>query len=93
MKNIFDCTCGEEAIQRMNFFGVTNIRFSLIEKYGAKKVEEDLSAKVGAPCRVKVHYDSHRADDLTQHFYCGDWTYTAMIPIMPTVTIEKIKKN
>lgn len=93
MKNVFDTPYGKDAIERMNFYGITNIRYSLIEKHGMEKVKRDLVAKVGSPCEVKIHYDSHKPDDLVQHFYCGDWTYTVMIPIMPTVTIEKIKKN
>lgn len=92
MKNVFDCPEGIQAIKRMNSFGKTNIRYSAVEKYGVKKLEEDLSSKIGTPCKVKVCYDSHEPMDLVKYYYCGDSTFTVRIPIMPIVTIEKIKK-
>lgn len=93
MKNIFDCPEGIQAIKRMNAYGKTNIRYSAIEKYGREKVEEDLISKVGAPCKVKICYDSHEPMDLVKYFYCGDETFTVRIPIMPVVTIERIRKK
>lgn len=92
MKNVFNCPEGIQAIKRMNSFGKTNIRYSAVEKYGVKKLEEDLSSKIGAPCKVKVCYDSHEPMDLVKYYYCGDSIFTVRIPIMPIVTIEKIKK-
>ena len=92
MKNIFDSTEGIQAIKRMNAYGKTNIMYSTIEKYGVDKVQADLSAKVGVPCKVKVCYDSHEPMDLVKYYYCGNETFTVRIPIMPIVTIEKIKK-
>lgn len=92
MKNVFDCPEGIQAIKRMNSFGKTNIRYSAVEKYGVEKLQEDLSSKVGAPCKVKVCYDSHEPMDLVRYIYCGDSTFTVRIPIMPIVIIEKIKK-
>ena len=93
MKNIFDSSEGIQAIKRMNAYGKTNIRYSVIEKYGQEKVQEDLSEKVGTPCKVKICYENHEPMDLIKYFYCGDETFTVRIPIMPVVTIERIRKK
>lgn len=93
MKNVFDNDLGAQAIARLHAHGKTNIRYSILEQFGLERIEKDLTEKVGVPCKVRVCYDSHEPMDLIRYFYCGDQTFTVRIPIMPIVTIEKIRKK
>ena len=92
--NVFlDNEIAKAALKRLKSFGITNIRWDLLEIYGQAKLESDLTAAMGAPCRVRVCYDSHTPMDLIKYVYCGSDTYTVRIPIMPTVIIESIRKK
>lgn len=93
MENVFDTEFGVAAINRLRKFGKTNIRYEMIEQHGLERVQQDLNKKAGYACTVRICYDSHTPDDFVRYFYRNDTAYTVRIPIMPTVIIEKIKKN
>lgn len=92
MANAFDSELGEKAIERLERYGKTNIRYEMVERFGTEQLAKDLSEKVGYACSVRIAYDSHEPMDLFRYFYCGDTTYTVRVPVMPIVIIEKKKK-
>lgn len=76
-----------EAINRLESFGKTNIRYSLIEEYGEERVLKDLR-KVCPYATLSIHYDEHQPDQLRDWlYYDGRVKMTVMYPIMPLVYI------
>ena len=92
--NVFrDDACAADSIKRLRSYGITNIRWSLLEQHGIEKLDKDLNEVMGCACRVRICYDSHTPMDFVKYVYCGDECFTVRIPIMPTVIIEKIKRK
>lgn len=81
----------KKAIERLEKYGKTNIRFSLIEDYGEERVLRDLR-KVCPSATLFVDYASHQPDQLRDYLYDGSGTkMTVMCPIMPIVYIKLVK--
>ena len=78
----------KKAIERLEKYGKTNIRFSLIEDYGEERVLRDLR-KIYPNATLYVDYDSHEPDQLRDYlYYEGVTKMTVMYPIMPLVYIS-----
>ena len=81
----------KKAIERLEKYGKTNIRFSLIEDYGEERVSRDLR-KVCPNATLFVDYASHEPDQLRDYLYDGSGTkMTVMYPIMPIVYITLVE--
>ncbi len=86
--NVFE-TIGhaKEAVKRLEAYGKTTVRYSLIEDYGEEKVERDLR-KAYPGATLSIHRDEHVPDQLREWLYDGGVTkMTVMYPIMPLVYI------
>ena len=87
--NIFTTVShAKEAVERLELYGKTNIRYSLIEEYGEERVLHDLR-RVCPTAKLVVRYDEHQPDQLR------DWLYdenlvkmTVMYPILPLVILS-----
>lgn len=78
----------KKSIERLEKYGKTNIRFSLIEDYGEERVLRDLR-RLYPKVTLFVDYDSHQPDQIRDWLYDGGVTkMTVMYPIMPLVIIS-----
>lgn len=78
----------KKSIERLEKYGKTNIRFSLIEDYGEERVLRDLR-RLYPKVTLFVDYDSHQPDQIRDWLYDGGVTkMTVMYPFMPLVIIS-----
>lgn len=92
-KNIFlEFKEGKEAVKRLRGFGKTNIRYSLYEEYGLKRLEKDLRAAGFPAATVYIAMDTYEPDDYSYNVYDeGISKMTLHYPIMPIVIISNKK--
>lgn len=80
---------GIQAIERLEKYGKTNIRYSAIEEFGEKRVLSDLR-KLYPSAKLRIAYEEHEPDQFRDWMYDEGLTkMTVMYPVLPLVFITK----